>query len=168
MENSKLKQSIEIRSRELGFNAIGFTNLNFNKNIKTNLLNFLNKGFHGDMEWLSKKVFIRSNPKNLWPEANTAIVLGINYGVKKSILKELNLKNTAYISVYARGKDYHQVIKGKLKNLGTYIKSLTSCEIKVFVDTAPIMEKPLAEMAGIGWQGKHTNLVSKRFGSWLF
>ena len=101
-------------------------------------------------------------------EANTAIVLGINYGVKKSILKELNLKNTAYISVYARGKDYHQVIKGKLKNLGTYIKSLTSCEIKVFVDTAPIMEKPLAEMAGIGWQGKHTNLVSKRFGSWLF
>ena len=114
MENSKLIQSIELRSRELGFNAIGFTNLNFNKNIKTNLLNFLNKGFHGDMEWLSKKVFIRSNPKNLWPEANTAIVLGINYGVKKSILKELNLKNTAYISVYARGKDYHQVIKGKL------------------------------------------------------
>jgi epoxyqueuosine reductase len=110
----------------------------------------------------------RRSPRALWPEARTVIMLGMNYGPQHDPLAALALRSSGAISVYARGRDYHDVVKGKLKQLASRVHALTGEEVKVFVDTAPVMEKPLAERAGFGWQGKHTNLVSRDFGSWLF
>ena len=120
------------------------------------------------MNWLSDTLERRLQPQNMWKEAKTAIILGTNYGPKNNPLNKLKNKSSGNISIYAQNKDYHKIIKGKLKNLASWIVSKTQGEIKVFVDTAPLMEKPLAEAAGLGWQGKHTNLVSYNFGSWLF
>jgi epoxyqueuosine reductase len=120
------------------------------------------------MNWIADTLDRRSDPKNMWKNAKTAIIIGSNYGPKSNPLKKLKNKKAGNISVYAQNKDYHKIIKGRLKNLAGWIVSKTKGEVKVFVDTAPLMEKPLAEAAGIGWIGKHTNLVSPNFGSWLF
>ena len=128
----------------------------------------LAQGHHGTMDWLAREPERRASPDRLWPEARTAIVCGLNYGPEEDPLPELRLKERGYVSVYARHRDYHDVLKGRLKELAGWIASRFAVEVKVFVDTAPILEKPLAQQAGLGWQGKHTNLVSREFGSWVF
>jgi epoxyqueuosine reductase len=120
------------------------------------------------MAWLAETAARRAHPQGMWPEARSAIVLGVNYGPDENPLAILDQPSRAAISVYARGDDYHDLIKGRLKQLGGWLQGRFGGQLKVFVDTAPLMEKPLAERAGVGWQGRHTNLVSREFGSWLF
>jgi epoxyqueuosine reductase len=120
------------------------------------------------MDWLETTAERRSSPKKLWPEAGAVVMLGLNYGPAGDPLASLARKDRATISVYARNRDYHDLIKGRLKQIAGRFAAATGSDVKVFVDTAPLMEKPLAASAGIGWQGKHTNLVSRDFGSWLF
>jgi len=132
------------------------------------LRDYLAQHHHGTMSWLSETEERRNHPQNLWAEAKSAIILGLNYGPDTDPLVTLDYPEKATISVYARNRDYHDIIKGRLKELGGLIARDTGEDIKVFVDTAPLMEKPLAAMSGLGWQGKHTNLVSRDFGSWLF
>jgi epoxyqueuosine reductase len=134
---------------------------------------FLAEDRHGDMDWLGERRDWRADPRNLWPEVRSIILLGMNYGPEGDALAALAEKSAGNISVYARHRDYHDVIKGKLKLLAGALLARArelgeAGEVKVFVDTAPVMEKPLAASAGLGWQGKHTNLVSRDFGSWLF
>jgi len=163
-----IAEEIGEKALELGFDDFGFTDLTASADIKNNFLSFLEKGHHGDMLWLENNVERRVDPLVMWGEAKTALVLAQNYAPDNNPIDNLKLKNRANISVYARGDDYHKVIKKKLKSLAGWMAREYKTEVKVFVDTAPIMEKPLAQSSGIGWQGKHTNLVSKNYGSWLF
>ncbi len=159
---------IEKYSKSLGFQDINVTDFNDFSIYSKNLKEFIKNKFYGEMNWLEEKSVLRENPKNIWGEAKSALVFGLNYGPSKNPLSEIKKKNTGYISIYARRKDYHKVVKAKLKNIARFISVNSEVKVKVFVDTAPIMEKPLAELANIGWIGKHTNLVSKKYGSWLF
>ncbi len=129
---------------------------------------FLEEGWHGTMAWMAETAERRKHPAALWPAVRAVALLGLNYGPARDPLADLAAAGRGNISVYARGDDYHDIIKKKLKAVGRAFAAEAGAEIKVFVDTAPVMEKPLAEAAGMGWQGKHTNLVSRRFGSWLF
>ena len=131
-------------------------------------VSFLSKARHGDMDWMNERIKERANPQQLWPDARSVIMLGMNYGPDENPLNLLTKTDCGAISAYARNRDYHDLIKKKLKTLARWMVEETNCAVKVFVDTAPVMEKPLAARAGIGWQGKHTNLVSRDFGSWLF
>ncbi len=160
----------EIRSRALalGFDAVGFAPAELSNEAKAGLTGFLAAGYHGDMGWLAGKAERRAEPRTLWPEARSVVVLGLNYGPAENPAPPRMSPAAGDISVYARNRDYHAVIKKKLKTLGRWMGEAFDCEIKVFIDTAPVMEKPLAQAAGLGWQGKHTNLVSRDFGSWLF
>jgi epoxyqueuosine reductase len=132
------------------------------------LHDWLDAGAHGDMDWMARTRQRRADPRVLWPHVKRIVALGLNYGPGENPLALLERRSRGAISVYARGDDYHDLIKGKLKRLAQWLVSQTKSELKVFVDTAPVMEKPLAEAAGLGWQGKHTNLVSRTHGSWLF
>ncbi len=129
---------------------------------------FLKAGHHGDMAWLHDRKHERKSPDALWPEARSAIVFAQPYGQELDPMQRLERRSNGVISVYALNRDYHDLFKGKLKRLATWFHQSTDEEVKVFVDTAPIMEKPLAQAAGLGWQGKHTNLVSRELGSWFF
>src|SRR5262249_13882415 len=129
---------------------------------------FVAQGLNGDMGWLGERTAERADPATLWPKARTVVSLALNYGPRADPLEVLEAPDKAAISVYAQGRDYHDVVKSKLKALGRFIWTTYRNEIKVFVDTAPLMEKPAAQAGGLGWQGKHTNLVSREFGSWLF
>ncbi len=130
---------------------------------------WLDDGAHGDMQWMRETQERRASPTALWPDARSIILLGMNYGPRSDPLEILTRKSAGNISVYARNRDYHDVIKGRLKLLAQWLAANAGKpEVKVFVDTAPVMEKPLAAAAGLGWQGKHTNLVSREYGSWLF
>ena len=120
------------------------------------------------MAWLARDPDRRSSPDRLWPRARTAIVCGLEYGPGRDPLPELARVDRGYVSVYARNRDYHDLLRGRLKQLAGWVAARFVCEVKVFVDTAPLLEKPLAQQAGLGWQGKHTNLVSREHGSWLF
>ncbi|MCH8889724.1 MAG: tRNA epoxyqueuosine(34) reductase QueG, partial [Myxococcales bacterium] len=131
-------------------------------------LDLKSRGLHGDMAWMADTQARRAAPKALWPEAQSIVVLGTNYGPRGDPLASLARRDRGTVSVYARGVDYHRVLKRRLKRLGRWMAETLDCEVKVFVDTAPVMEKPLAARAGVGWQGKHTNLISRDFGSWLF
>ena len=163
-----MKELIKRKALEIGFDAIGFTAPSLNSNVTENFDNFISNGFFGDMEWMAKNAHRRRDPKLFWPEARSIIVVACNYGPKSNPLNDLNASDRGNISVYARNRDYHDVLKKKLKTLGRWLGEYFQCDLKVFVDTAPILEKPLAQNAGIGWQGKHSNLVNKDFGSWLF
>ncbi|MBC6402329.1 MAG: tRNA epoxyqueuosine(34) reductase QueG [Hyphomonadaceae bacterium] len=132
------------------------------------LSEFLGNQYHGSMSWLASGFERRKHPQALWPEAKSAIILGMNYGPDNDPLVNLETPEKAMISVYARNRDYHDVMKGRLKEVAGLIVRDCGADAKVFVDTAPLMEKPLAQQAGMGWQGKHTNLVSRDYGSWLF
>lgn len=132
------------------------------------LAGFLEAGMQGAMGWLARNPEIRADPSRLWPEARSALLTGISYAPPADPLPELALRDRGYISVYARNRDYHDLLKGRLKELAGLLAGATGAAVKVFVDTAPLMEKPLAQRAGLGWQGKHTNLVSRTHGSWLF
>lgn len=129
---------------------------------------YVKKGYHGTMDWLADTMSRRRSPQSLWPDARSVIVFAINYGPEENPLAVLEQRDHAAISVYARNRDYHDVIKGRLKTIASRFAARTGAEVKVFVDTAPVMEKPLAQASGLGWQGKHTNLVSRVHGSWLF
>jgi epoxyqueuosine reductase len=162
------KKVIRKRALELGFDAVGFASADQGLQSGQRLEKFLRDGWHGDMGWLQTRKDKRKSPHSLWPEARSAIVLGLNYGPERDPMEILSKPDYGAISVYASGKDYHDVVKKKLRILAREIHQGFKCEVKIFVDTAPVMEKPLAENAGVGWQGKHTNLVSRENGSWLF
>ncbi|TVR99778.1 MAG: tRNA epoxyqueuosine(34) reductase QueG [Rhodospirillales bacterium] len=163
-----IKAAIADHARALGFDAVGFAPVRGDAVDRANLAAFLAEGRHGDMAWMDTTADRRGDPQMLWPEAQTLIALGVSYAPGADPLASLGRRDCATISVYARGRDYHRVLKARLKALGRWIADRHGGAVKVFVDTAPIMEKPAAMRAGIGWIGKHTNLVSRRFGSWLF
>ncbi|MEZ5872772.1 MAG: tRNA epoxyqueuosine(34) reductase QueG [Nitratireductor sp.] len=152
----------------LGFDACRFTSAILPLETGARLQRAIADSHHAGMHWLADTVERRKSPGAMWPDARSAILLGVNYGPDGDPLRTLAKRDRATISVYARNRDYHDLIKGRLKTLASKLVSLTGCEVKVFVDTAPLMEKPMAAQAGLGWQGKHTNLVSREFGSWLF
>jgi len=162
------RDEIRRRAAGLGFEVCRFTGLDAPWPATARLQAFLEAGRQGDMDWMAATADRRAHPRSLWPDARSAVVLGLNYGPEADPLEGLALRDRGLISVYAQGEDYHDVIKGRLKQLGGWMASRTGAGLKVFVDTAPLMEKPLAQQAGLGWQGKHTNLVSRDFGSWLF
>lgn len=164
----RLRAFIEREARAVGFDAVGFADPTATPQAASRLAEFVAQGRHGTMEWMAETMLRRSSPKALWPEVRSVIMLGMNYGPRENPLDLLGRKDRGAISVYARNRDYHDVVKGKLKQIAGKIAARTGEDVKVFVDTAPVMEKPLAAVAGLGWQGKHTNLVSREFGSWLF
>ncbi len=168
MNLEAVKRELAARAREEGFDAFGVTLPDAIENAAPRLHDWLESGAHGDMEWMATTRERRADPRVLWPDVRRVVVLGLNYGPDENPLALLEARSQAAISVYARGSDYHDLIKGKLKRLAQWLVSKTASDLKVFVDTAPVMEKPLAEAAGLGWQGKHTNLVSRSHGSWLF
>jgi len=159
---------IRDKALALGFDAVGIAPARLGGAARARLAEFLAAGQHGEMAWLAERVDQRSDPAALWPEARSVISLGLSYAPAEDPLAALPQKRRGNISVYARNRDYHAIVKGMLKHLGQFIVSRFGPAVKVFVDTAPVMEKPLAQAAGLGWQGKHTNLVSRRHGSWLF
>jgi epoxyqueuosine reductase len=168
VDGGALKSEIRARARALGFDAVGFARPELPREIQRSYRQYIEEGRQGDMDWLARGPERRQSPKALWPEARCAIVLGMNYGPDEEPLAILKRRARGAISVYARHRDYHELIKGRLKQLAGWLHGRFGAKVKVFVDTAPILEKPLAERAGIGWQGKHSNLVSRSFGSWLF
>jgi epoxyqueuosine reductase len=159
---------IRKRASGLGFDTCGITSVEQAWSAGGRLEEFVALGRHGEMGWMATTAGRRGHPRAMWPHAKSAIVLGLNYGPTDDPLAALERRDRGAISVYAQGDDYHALIKGRLKTLAGAVKARAGCQVKVFVDTAPLMEKPLAEAAGLGWQGKHTNLVSRDFGSWLF
>jgi epoxyqueuosine reductase len=163
-----LKSQIIDEANALGFDAVRFTSADAPDGVGDALGRFLTEGRQGDMDWLADTADRRKAPRALWPEAHSVILLGLNYGEETDPLTVLYEPSRGAISIYAKRGDYHDVIKKRLKQLAGHIQALTDADVKVFVDTAPVMEKPLAAKAGLGWQGKHTNLVSREFGSWLF
>src|SRR5580658_6900561 len=162
------KAAIRSQAAALGFEACGFARVDAPWPASARLAEFVGAGRHGTMGWIERTAERRAHPQAMWGEARSAIVLGLNYGPDRDPLAALAARSRAAISVYAQGDDYHELIKGRLKRLAGALQARLGGEVKVFVDTAPLMEKPLAEAAGLGWQGKHTNLVSREFGSWLF
>ncbi|RMF00600.1 MAG: tRNA epoxyqueuosine(34) reductase QueG [Alphaproteobacteria bacterium] len=165
---TSLKRQIAERAREAGFDTVHFTTPASVRPAGRRLLEFLALHRHGDMDWMAANAQRRADPHALWPEARSVIVLGLNYAPDEDPLAALRARDRGVISVYAKGKDYHDIIKPKLKQVAGWLHRAQGCDVKVFVDTAPVMEKPLAQAAGLGWQGKHTNLVTRSFGSWLF
>jgi epoxyqueuosine reductase len=163
-----LRTSLIAEARALGFDGIGITDPDAIADAGRHFRNFLADGAHGDMDWLADRPERRADPRVLWPGVRSVIMLGVNYGPDENPLAILEQRTRGAISVYARGDDYHDVIKKRLKALARWLVAASGGEVKVFVDTAAVMEKPLAQAAGLGWQGKHTNLVSRELGSWLF
>jgi epoxyqueuosine reductase len=163
-----IREAIRDRALSSGFDAVGFAEARLDSEARDGLREFIARGYHGDMGWLAGTAARRGDPQELWPEAQTVVVLGINYAPQQDPLALRDARDRGVVSVYARGRDYHDTLKRRLKALAHWIEARWPGGLKLFVDTAPVMEKPLAERAGIGWQGKHTNLVSRDFGSWLF
>lgn len=164
-----LRAALEAEAKAQGFAAIGVTTPDaMSAETIPALSTFVTENRHGDMNWMAERMTWRSDPSALWPDARSVIMLAEDYGPDDDPLRLLDRKDRGAISVYARNRDYHDLVKKRLKRLGRWLVDQTGAEIKVFVDTAPVMEKPLAEAAGLGWRGKHTNLVSRDIGSWFF
>jgi epoxyqueuosine reductase len=153
---------------ELGFDVVRIAPAEEAPDTREHLSEFLAQGRHGSMDWMEKNAEKRAAPASLWPEAKSVVVVAQNYAPERDPREALAERTTGVISAYAKGDDYHDVMKAKLKQLAHFVHTRFGAEVKLFVDTAPVMEKPLAQAAGLGWQGKHTNLVSREFGSWLF
>lgn len=164
----RLARELHRRAAALGLDQVGIARADAIPQAGSRLDAFLADGRHGDMDWLETTADRRRRPTALWPEARSVIMVGHNYGPGYDPMDALNEQDRGVISVYAQGRDYHGVLKGRIKQLAGWLASEARTDVKVFVDTAPLMEKPLAEAAGIGWQGKHTNVVSRSHGSWLF
>ena len=164
----RLRRWLEDAAAEAGFAGVHVTGATLPPETGARLNDFVADGRQGDMVWLAETAPRRASPAAMWPEARSAIVLTMNYGPDHDPMDNLAARDRGNISVYARGRDYHDVIKGRLKQLAGQFAAKSGADVKVFVDTAPLMEKPLAAQAGAGWQGKHTNLVSCENGSWLF
>ena len=167
MAAADIKAQISARAEALSFDAIGVCSATLPPETRRRLNTFVSAGRHGGMGWMEERVDQRAHPQALWPEAVSVISLGLSYAPEGDALANLSRPEIGNISVYARHRDYHDIIKGRLKHLAQFIAARGE-GVKVFVDTAPVMEKPLAALAGLGWQGKHTNLVSRTHGSWLF
>jgi epoxyqueuosine reductase len=163
-----IREAIRDQALASGFDAVGFAEARLGEDARAGLSAFITGGYHGDMGWLAGTATRRGDPQSLWPEARTVVVLGVNYAPEDDPLALAHASDCGAISVYARGRDYHDTLKRRLKALAHWIEARWPGALKLFVDTAPVMEKPLAQAAGLGWQGKHTNLVSQQFGSWLF
>jgi epoxyqueuosine reductase len=163
-----IKSALAERARAHGFDAFGIAKPDAVPELKARLETFLADGAHGDMAWLATTAARRASPLAMWPDVRSIIMLGMNYGPDSDPLAILKANDRAAISVYAKGDDYHELIKARLKQLARWLTANAGGDVKVFVDTAAIMEKPLAARGGLGWQGKHTNLVSRQYGSWLF
>jgi epoxyqueuosine reductase len=163
-----IREAIRDRALASGFDAVGFAAACLGDEARAGLSEFIVRGYHGDMGWLAGTAARRGDPQLLWPAARTVVVLGVNYAPQGDPLAVLEARDRGAVSVYAQGRDYHDTLKRRLKVLAQWIEARWPGGLKLFVDTAPVMEKPLAARAGLGWQGKHTNLVSRDFGSWLF
>ena len=168
MTAAAMRDAIRARALQEGFDAVGFAPVQAPEGAAEGLGSFLAREYHGDMTWMETTAARRGDPSALWAEAKTVITLGVNYAPASDPREVLAQREAGAISVYAQGADYHDVLKRGLKRLASWIATEFGGNVKVFVDTAPVMEKPLSAAAGIGWQGKHTNLVSREFGSWLF
>jgi epoxyqueuosine reductase len=166
--DAAMRRFLEAEAAACGFDAIGIADAEGSRLAGRHLAEFVADGRHGSMAWMEQTLERRMSPRAMWPDARSAIVLGMNYGPADDPLQSLAKPARATISVYARNRDYHDIIKGRLKTMASRFAARFDVEVKVFVDTAPLMEKPLAALAGLGWQGKHTNLVSRAHGSWLF
>ncbi|MCK7613683.1 tRNA epoxyqueuosine(34) reductase QueG [Roseibium sediminicola] len=171
-KTQKLLEAFQAKAETLGFDAVRIAAADGIPEAGERLHQFLDKGYHGTMGWMAETADRRQSPAALWPEVRSVIMLAMNYGPddapENHPLAHLKNPGTGGISVYARHRDYHDVIKGRLKELASLLVSRAGGDVKVFVDTAPVMEKPLGQAAGLGWQGKHTNLVSRELGSWFF
>lgn len=164
----EFKPLIRDKALALGFSAVGFAPATLAAQTGERLQAFLAAGRQGEMSWLAERAAQRRSPDALWPEVKSVIVVGMNYGPDHAPMGNLAHADKGNISVYARGRDYHDVMKKQLRVLARWLAERSGHEVKLFVDTAPVMEKPLAQQAGLGWQGKHTNLVARSHGSWLF
>ena len=165
---ASLKQRIFDKAAELGFVAWGISRSDAVPEAGDGLRQWLAAGHHGEMGWMEARAEQRASPNGLWPEAKSVIALAMSYAPASDPMALAGHKERGRISVYAQGTDYHKVVKKALKAMGRWLADEAGCQLKVFVDTAPVMEKPLSAAAGVGWQGKHTNLLSREFGSWLF
>ncbi|CAA7623329.1 tRNA epoxyqueuosine(34) reductase QueG [Magnetospirillum sp. SS-4] len=163
-----MKDAIRAKALELGFSQVGFAAAAAPPGWKADLAAYVADGRHGDMGWMADTLDRRADPQALWPEVRSVVVLGTSYAPKGDPLDLIRRPERGVISVYARNRDYHDTVKKRLKALGRWLAETTGCALKVFVDTAPVMEKPLAGQSGLGWRGRHTNIVSRSFGSWLF
>jgi epoxyqueuosine reductase len=163
-----VEQEIRAKAAELGFVACGFARADAAPEAGGGLREWLSDGRHGEMLWMEERAAQRASPHGLWPEAKSVIALAMSYAPAVDPLSLAGAKDRGRISAYAQGGDYHRTVKKGLKALGRWLAERFGGELKVFVDTAPVMEKPLAAAAGIGWQGKHTNLLSREHGNWLF
>jgi len=174
MENNDQKRRdtltafVRSEAKALGFDLCRITRPDAIPEAKERLGEFIDAGRHGTMEWMAETRDRRGDPRTLWSDVRSIVVFGLNYGPDEDPREILTKPDKAAISVYARNRDYHDIIKGRLKEIATRFAARAGADVKVFVDTAPVMEKPLAAAAGLGWQGKHTNLVSREHGSWLF
>ncbi|MBD9451668.1 MULTISPECIES: tRNA epoxyqueuosine(34) reductase QueG [unclassified Rhizobium] len=174
MENKDQKRRdtltafVRSEAKALGFDLCRITRPDAIPEAKERLGEFIDAGRHGTMEWMAETRDRRGDPRTLWSDVRSIVVFGLNYGPDEDPREILTKPGKAAISVYARNRDYHDIIKGRLKEIATRFAARAGADVKVFVDTAPVMEKPLAAAAGLGWQGKHTNLVSREHGSWLF
>lgn len=162
------RELIRTKALAFGFDAVAFAAADADPRWGADLAAYVADGRHGEMGWMAERQEQRASPTGLWPAAKGVVVLGSSYAPAGDPLTLLRAPERGNVSVYARGKDYHDVVKKRLKALGRWMAAEFGCELKVFVDTAPVMEKALAERAGLGWRGRHTNLVSRQFGSWLF
>ncbi len=164
----RLAKALEKKAKEEGFSAVGIAPATLAPETRKRLQRWLSEGRQGDMIWMANRADERADPRTLWPEVQSVVVLGMSYAPARDPFALEDVSDHGRISVYAQGKDYHDVVKGALKRTAGWLVAEAGGEVKVFVDTAPVMEKPLAEAAGLGWQGKHTNVVSREHGSWLF
>jgi epoxyqueuosine reductase len=164
----QIKAALIAHAKARGFGVVGVTRPDAIPEAKARFERFIADGAHGEMTWMATTLERRASPSALWPQVRSVIMLGMNYGPESDPLAILQQRGCGAISVYARGDDYHELIKKRLKEIARWLLAQAGGEVKVFVDTAAVMEKPLAASAGLGWQGKHTNLVSRQFGSWLF
>ncbi|MER9166375.1 tRNA epoxyqueuosine(34) reductase QueG [Mesorhizobium australicum] len=164
----KLRALIDAEARRAGFDAVAVTAPDAIPLAPARLAEFIADGFHGSMDWIAETIARRAEPSTLWPAVRSIVVLAMNYGPGHDPRDVLAKRDRGAISVYAKNRDYHEIMKGRLKQIAGKIVARAGGDVKVFIDTAPVMEKPLAEAAGLGWQGKHTNLVSREHGSWLF
>ncbi|SFJ68165.1 tRNA epoxyqueuosine(34) reductase QueG [Jannaschia pohangensis] len=159
---------LEAEAQAAGFVALGVCRPDAIPEAPARLAAFLDAGHHGQMGWMGERTAWRGDPGALWPEARSVVMLAQSYAPEHDPLTDLERPEHGAVSVYAQGRDYHDVVKKALKRVARWMVSVADCEVKVFVDTAPVMEKPLAQAAGLGWQGKHTNLLSREFGNWVF